>query len=192
METMAEADDGDASSAPGRLRLVQELLNTADLEGGGELFTTVERTTAWLREKGLLAARDALDPGDVALLVVVREALRDLAAANHGEPLDRAAVAALNRQAAAAPLVVHVDDDGSPTLAPAGRGLARAVGALLAIVQEASADGTWSRLKVCRSSSCRWAFYDRSRNRSGHWCSMAVCGNRAKVRSFRERHQGAG
>jgi predicted RNA-binding Zn ribbon-like protein len=30
-----------------------------------------------------------------------------------------------------------------------------------------------------------WVFYDRSRNRSRHWCSMGVCGNRAKTRTYR-------
>ncbi|MGH3007295.1 MAG: CGNR zinc finger domain-containing protein, partial [Gaiellaceae bacterium] len=44
------------------------------------------------------------------------------------------------------------------------------------------------RLKACRAEDCRWAFYDRARNRSRHWCSMAVCGNRTKARTFRRRH----
>ena len=40
----------------------------------------------------------------------------------------------------------------------------------------------WTRLKVCARDSCRWAFYDTSRNRSGRWCSMAGCGNIVKMR----------
>ena len=51
----------------------------------------------------------------------------------------------------------------------------------------ARADGTWDRLKVCLADDCQWAYYDRSRNRSSVWCDMRVCGNRAKVRSYRER-----
>jgi predicted RNA-binding Zn ribbon-like protein len=51
----------------------------------------------------------------------------------------------------------------------------------------AMADGSWYRLKSCRKDSCRWAFYDRSRNRSRSWCSMSVCGNRMKATRFRER-----
>ena len=34
-----------------------------------------------------------------------------------------------------------------------------------------------------------WAFYDHSRNRSGTWCEMGKCGNRAKARRWRERHK---
>jgi predicted RNA-binding Zn ribbon-like protein len=53
------------------------------------------------------------------------------------------------------------------------------------------AAGTWDRLKACRQETCRWAFYDNTKNRSGVWCTMEVCGNRAKARSYRER-QSAG
>jgi predicted RNA-binding Zn ribbon-like protein len=48
--------------------------------------------------------------------------------------------------------------------------------------------GTFERLKICRNDECQWAFYDHSRNRSGVWCTMAVCGNRMKGRAFRTRH----
>ena len=52
----------------------------------------------------------------------------------------------------------------------------------------AIAEGTWARLKACERDSCRWAFYDRSKNRSGHWCSMDVCGAREKNRrAYRRR-----
>jgi predicted RNA-binding Zn ribbon-like protein len=56
------------------------------------------------------------------------------------------------------------------------------------IVHGAIADGTWQRLKACRDHSCEWAFYDHTKNRSGAWCTMEECGNRAKARSYRERH----
>jgi predicted RNA-binding Zn ribbon-like protein len=50
-------------------------------------------------------------------------------------------------------------------------------------------DGSWSRLKACRQ--CGWAFYDYSRNRSGSWCSMQLCGNRTKTRAYRRRQHTA-
>ena len=61
------------------------------------------------------------------------------------------------------------------------------VGRVMAIVHAAIADGTWSRLKACREPTCEWAFYDYTKNRSGAWCTMDVCGNRAKARAYRER-----
>jgi predicted RNA-binding Zn ribbon-like protein len=48
-------------------------------------------------------------------------------------------------------------------------------------------DGSWSRLKACRDDACAWAFHDTSRSRTRTWCSMQVCGNREKARSFRAR-----
>lgn len=48
--------------------------------------------------------------------------------------------------------------------------------------------GPLDRLKECPADSCGWLFVDTSRNRSRTWCSMATCGNNAKVRRFRKRH----
>jgi predicted RNA-binding Zn ribbon-like protein len=65
-----------------------------------------------------------------------------------------------------------------------------ALAELIARVHRAQMDGTWDRLKVCPDTTCHWAFYDGSRNRSSRWCNMGVCGNRHKVRAFRERRAG--
>jgi predicted RNA-binding Zn ribbon-like protein len=51
--------------------------------------------------------------------------------------------------------------------------------------------GGWERLKACPREECEWAFYDRSKNSSGRWCSMESCGNIEKARAFRERRRGA-
>jgi predicted RNA-binding Zn ribbon-like protein len=51
----------------------------------------------------------------------------------------------------------------------------------------AMGDDDWERLKLCGSRTCRWAFFDRSRNHSSRWCRMASCGNRQKAKRFRER-----
>ena len=80
--------------------------------------------------------------------------------------------------------MVRFDRDGTARLE--GDGL---VASLLAIIARAQADGTWERMKACRAEDCRWAFYDRSRNRSRAWCSMRECGNRAKARSYRARQR---
>jgi len=84
---------------------------------------------------------------------------------------------------------VQIDGDGHAQLAPVATGVDTALGRLLAIVYTAMAEGTWPRLKVCRSETCRWAFYDSSKNRSGAWCTMAVCGSRVKARSYRQRRR---
>lgn len=46
--------------------------------------------------------------------------------------------------------------------------------------------GDPSQLRICDGDECGWMFLDLSKNRSRRWCVMADCGNRAKVRRFRE------
>lgn len=45
-----------------------------------------------------------------------------------------------------------------------------------------------NRLRQCKGEECGWLFLDTSRNRSRHWCDMSDCGNRDKVRRFRQRN----
>jgi predicted RNA-binding Zn ribbon-like protein len=43
------------------------------------------------------------------------------------------------------------------------------------------------RLKVCPNPGCRWVFFDETKGNSRRWCNDLTCGNRDKVRRFRER-----
>ena len=93
------------------------------------------------------------------------------------------------RLADPATLTAWLDDHGDALIAPRAGGVDGALGHLLVLIADAQRDGTWSRLKACPAEDCQFAFYDRSRNRSAVWCDMKVCGNRAKVRQFRTRHE---
>ena len=172
--------------APGRLHIVEDLINTLDLEAGEDELLTPADAAGWLRERQLLGPDDELDDDGLHAVVEVREALRDLTRFNGGALLPAPTLAALQRHSETSPVAVRIADDGSH-LVPAVEGARGAIAALLGIVHDAKVDGSWVRLKCCRDDSCRWAFYDHSRNRSGAWCSMAVCGNRAKARTFRRR-----
>jgi len=44
-----------------------------------------------------------------------------------------------------------------------------------------------ARLRECASETCGWLFLDETKNRSRRWCEMQSCGNRAKIRRFRQR-----
>ncbi len=46
----------------------------------------------------------------------------------------------------------------------------------------------FSRVKPCEGSHCTILFLDRTRSGARRWCSMAVCGNRAKQATHRARH----
>ena len=47
--------------------------------------------------------------------------------------------------------------------------------------------GDYKRVRQCAGESCTWLFLDSSRNGRRRWCEMQACGNRAKVRRFRQR-----
>lgn len=109
-----------------------------------------------------------------------------LAAHHRGDAVPEAAIDTLNDAIRRASLSVTLDAEGWALTVEAG-GAQGGLGELAVIMLEAMTYGTWERLKVCTNSNCQWAFYDHSRARSGKWCSMSVCGNRAKQRAWRER-----
>lgn len=45
------------------------------------------------------------------------------------------------------------------------------------------------RVRQCSGAPCDWLFVDASRNHLRRWCSMSVCGNRAKARQFAQRQR---
>jgi predicted RNA-binding Zn ribbon-like protein len=45
----------------------------------------------------------------------------------------------------------------------------------------------FANVKACEGQTCTLLFIDRTRGRGRRWCSMAVCGNRAKQAAHRKR-----
>lgn len=173
-------------AAPRPLRLVQQFVNTVDAEHEQEWITTPDDLGAWFREHSL-PAEEPITQSELRRAIDVREALRELAHANNGAPLSAEAVSTLNHGFRAARIEFEVDASGRVVPTTTARGLDKAIGILLGTVVEAVYDGTWPRLKACRQ--CRWLFYDYSSNRSARWCSMLICGNRAKTRAYRGRRR---
>jgi predicted RNA-binding Zn ribbon-like protein len=177
--------------APGRLGYVQALLNTFwDLDAhGGERWLSPAAYGDWLRARGFGEPPTA---ADLRRALELREALRALCLANHDHAPAPAAAAAVDAIArAVAPAAGLAPLLAAGVLEPTGDGPDAACALAIAIVFAARADGTFARLKACPHAECGWAFYDTSRNRSGQWCSMRICGNRTKGASFRRRHAGA-
>ncbi len=179
-------EPGGRSPAPGELRLVQAFVNTAAEEIFLEELGTPEELAGWLVRHGLAEPGMAVDEDERRWAIDVREALRDLALANNGAPLARDARETLDVAAARAQLTLR-HGPGTSRLVAAADGLDGSIGRILAIVHAAAADGSWARVKACRMHSCRWLFYDRSKNRSSAWCSMSICGSRVKARTYRAR-----
>lgn len=174
--------------APGSLGVVQDFVNTRQLDPERDALPTPEALAAWLDERGLLH-QARVSQADLRGAVEFREALRRLLVANNGAAPDPGDLDLLDRIAIDSGLRLRFLPGGRVELEPDAAGVPGALGRLAAAVSDAMNAGTWGRLKACADHGCLWAFYDRSKNRSGHWCSMEVCGNRAKARQFRKRRR---
>jgi predicted RNA-binding Zn ribbon-like protein len=150
---------------PDDVALVVDFLNTTELESGIDVLDDASAWVQWCRDQGLAPGSNPKNARST------RDALR----AALGD--ERATAAELTVTVA-----IGLDADGRPGLVTADP-----IGAVLAAAVRLVDAGAWHRLKLCPADDCRWAFFDRSRNRSRTWCAMEVCGNRAKARSFRRR-----
>src|SRR5215203_3563080 len=159
---------GGRDPAPGRLALVQMLVNTVDREHGPDLLADLAGLRDWL------AARGLLEPGG-------EPTVRDLDGAR----------GVLEAAAARAELRATLPLEG-PELVPAKGGVDGALGRVVAAAFAAMLDGSWARLKACPRDVCGWAFYDRSSNASATWCSMSVCGGRVKAGAYYRRRRSGG
>ena len=155
-----------------------------------EYLTSYDHVVVWAREAELIAApiagrlrvsakREPRQAGRVlARTLTLRDAL--YAACTDFSPAAWDAVAAEARTASAAAVLIQDAPPGQRWMIPDSAGLelpalelARAAGALLA-----STD--LETVGRCPGEGCGWLFLDtRGRRR---WCTMAVCGNRAKAR----------
>jgi predicted RNA-binding Zn ribbon-like protein len=156
-------------------------------ERNPELLASADALRGWLRARGLVAGPKRLTRHDLERALAVREGLRALAFANNDHGLDQGAIDAMRQAAAGAGTQIYIEPDGPRFVADTTTGIEAAIGALFTITARAMIDGSWRRLKACPGRHCGWAFYDHSRNQSGRWCSMTVCGDRDKSRAYYQR-----
>jgi predicted RNA-binding Zn ribbon-like protein len=186
-----ERQPGGRRPAPGSLALVQAFVNTFwDLDrDGADRLGDPSALAAWLSSRGLLEPGSRLSEADLRQALDVREGLRALLLANNGAAPDRAKIEQLNRALRAPTLSVKLSVSSPPEFVSRRRNLDGALALIATAVAVAQTDGSWSRLKACRGDHCGWAFYDHSRNQVSSWCSMSVCGGRAKSRDYRRRRR---
>jgi predicted RNA-binding Zn ribbon-like protein len=175
---------------PHNLQLVIDFVNTRDVEADSDRTRTPAELAEWLDEQGLRGGgAPALSEAEHRQAIELRESLRAVMYSHtHRDPAAKAGQR-LEAVAADGQLSVRFDPGGGIDLAPRAAGYAGVLAQLLVPVAHAAMDGTWQRVKACDADDCQWAFYDSSRNRSGRWCDMAVCGNRTKVRTYRARRE---
>src|SRR5436190_1095106 len=188
-------EPGDRLPAPTEaLRRMQAFVNTNDIEEERDELGTPAKLRQWLAAEGTAVSERVISPEVHRRAVAVREGLRALGRANNGEGLtadEEEELQAFNAAAAELPLLGSVRSVDTWELRSATGGVNGYLAEIVATLMSAMADGSWSRMKACRNDTCRWLFYDHSRNRSGMWCSMAVCGSRLKARAYRARRRQA-
>jgi CGNR zinc finger/Putative stress-induced transcription regulator len=150
-------------------------LNTLDVDEGTDALASAQGWADWLRQQGLEDPVRDSGQGESAEreLELARRLRSDLRARAEGGPC--AEVRSVGIQ-------VALTADGAVELSASSP-----VGLLAAAAAKVAIERRLDRVKICPADDCRWAFYDTSRNRSRQWCSMEVCGNRAKARAHRER-----
>ncbi len=183
-------DAEESKPAPLPLLLVQAFVNTRDLDAQTDVLSDTDAAKAWLVASGLLPAALRLQPADLERARTLRESIRSLLASDGGERRQEAQLDPLRELAHAHQARLTIDDRGALAVEnPKHDDLADGLFDLLLIIRAAQQDGTWTRMRACANPDCRWVFYDRSRNQQGHWCDMAVCGNRLKNRNLRARRR---
>ncbi len=184
--TSTGPDRADFTSAPGGLGLVQDFLNTVNVqEYGPDLLADTALARAWaavsVRTWSLLRGVDAepptLNDADLSRLRALRDTIAKMVA---GEPPD---------QTAAVSATLTLSDTGEVRLEPSGGGWRWLASALWAEIMLGQQDGTWRRVKRCHNHTCGSTFYDRSKNNSGVWHDVKTCGNVANLRASRARRR---
>jgi predicted RNA-binding Zn ribbon-like protein len=175
--------------APGPLLAVQGFANTYSFEDDEELLGDPAAARDWLVQTGLAAPGLEVSAAELTELLELRALIRSMLEANLSGDDGKVDTAAVARFTASRPVPIAPADGGGVEidLEPADS-VGVLVGQLLGIALRARLEGTWDRLKICTADDCRWAFFDSSRNRGGHWCSMELCGNREKNRRYRASH----
>lgn len=122
-----------------------------------------------------------ISEGQFAAALEVRSAVTVLAhTAADGVVFDARNVDLLNEVTADAPVRPHLPGGSTPQAKPT-------LPAVISTVAGNAIDVLASpgRVRRCSGDNCALIFFDHSRPNARRWCSMARCGNRAKVRAQR-------
>ena len=151
-----------------------------------DLLAEPDDLARWFVAAGLAKERPAVTPRVLQQARELREAIYRLAIARIGKrPFAEADRALLNRRAAGRTPAPHLGRNGSSWTTGSASELLSLI-AREAVELFGSALG--ERIRRCEGENCAILFVDTSRSGARRWCSMAGCGNKAKVASFRARN----
>lgn len=192
--------DSQAKTPPSEPYLIADhlgldLLNTeAGVCEHIEFWNSGDDVLRWLARCGVPAAPFAA-PDKPALLaagIELRAAARELVEARkHGA---RADPGRLNRFLALMQSVPVLEwDEGGARLVQQMLSASplQPLGQVALAVAELLTEPSFELVRQCEHPGCVMWFYDRTKSHRRRWCTMAVCGNRAKAAEFRKRKQAA-
>ena len=162
----------------------------------GEWLRSYDDLAVWTFHAGLLGLDDVRrlrrragrDPHDARAILSEARGLRTATHSVALDPTDERATAVVTGHVRRSAAVVRLEPGRRPRwtftkdsgLALPLRAVAWSVGDLLTTVD-------LERVRSCPGPECGWLFLDTSGRR--RWCSMASCGNRAKVSAFAARRR---
>ncbi|MEM5387694.1 ABATE domain-containing protein [Paraburkholderia phymatum] len=175
-------------------RLCLDLASTLGERGHRDIerLNTVEDLEHWVVESELLNAPIAASRGDLIRVKVLRCAIIAIfEGILRGQTPRQGDLRVVNELAIAAPIGLQIESDAQTLKKVAVEGYACVFSTIARDAIQLLASHPGARLKACEDAGCRMLFLDTSRTANRRWCSMVGigCGNRAKKRSFNERHR---
>ena len=162
-----------------------------------EYLVSYDHLLVWAREVGLIDAdlveplrRDAQEaPGQAARVLgqvtAFREHLYDYLTGNKDPQVWDAVVRRVESATKALTLVRSTE--GARWVIDPAVGLRYPLLAIAAAVGDLLTSGDVRDVSACPGRGCGWLFTNPTRRR--RWCTMAICGNRAKARRHAERYR---
>jgi len=174
--------------------------------GNGEAFIGWLHQAGLVPQEALCAISDNAGPGEIDAIAAharaLREWFRGFVHKHRGKPLSRVAleelepinrILARDERHSQIVLIANRQEKPSPFSLVEKRKW-QASGALLIPIAESMAqlvsEEDFTYVKACEGPVCTLLFVDNTRRHARRWCSMAICGNRAKVAAFRARGHG--
>ncbi|UCP11486.1 CGNR zinc finger domain-containing protein [Pseudomonas sp. MM213] len=160
------------------------------------------KQSGWVEDEILQRLQAQAMPGELETVAAqarsLREWFRGFVLKYKGKPLEASALKeleALNRllERDEKYTQITLQDGETPKLAWELKRRWRSPDSLLLPLGEVLAqfvsEEDFTNVKCCEGPSCTLMFVDHTRGRKRRWCSMAVCGNRAKAAAHRERQK---
>lgn len=174
-----------------RAQLLMSFVNTLDVEERTDELATPADFSRWLLQAGVLTTPRRVLLSDHQLALDLRAGLREALGISVGVQADTSVIDQANNVLHQLPIYAVINIT-SPLNVLCTNPIRRALTELIITWTYLAITGEILRIKKCAEHNCGWVFWDSSKNHSRRWCSMQICGNRNKARTYLTRHTSTG